>query len=958
MKAQRIEIMTGRYTEGLIFLVISCFACGLANAQQQCTAATCPWLNSVEQGFCANADTFEAVARQSLYPLVTVNKCPCNGNSLFQPYPLRPCTEVKGLRQGTVQALRVFLSEYGSPVILTGGSEPGHTLGEDETSFSHDNGYKVDLVDSFFCESATSCNSRTTFYAGLSAFIQSRFNALGQRGGDTCDIWGMDIHSSSPGPQFALEAPPCAQNQKVPITDETAHWDIAFPPNSIASIGVTVTGTGTGRVDSMPRLITNCTSTCNYVPFTRGTNVDLVASPDPNSVFKEWIGLSTLPTITVFADGTPNFTAVIDTLPSPPTGNPGCWTAAPIGWFWTCPTQPPPGGGNPPQQGCWTWKPLAGVAGGWIYEDCNPDGTDGGGPVATFGGAAVGPVDPNDKAGSQGVGLQQYVSGLTPLRYAVFYGNEATASAAAQKVVVTDQLNVSTEDLTTFNLGPISLPSQLVFLPPGPSDFSTTVDLRPSNNILVAVNTHLDTSTGLLTWVFQSLDPATNQPPTDPTVGFLPPGAGGSTFFTVMPKQGLSTNTQVQNQATVVFDTNPPMNTPTWANTLDNTAPISQVGSLPATEFSLSFPVTWSGTDVGAGIQDFTVYVSDNGGPFTAFQKNTPATSATFTGQVGHTYKFYSIARDLVGNVEGAKTTAEATTQVTTDTTPPVTTAVASPGPNGAGWNNSNVTIMLNSTDSEPGGTGIKQIQWSLAGAQLGSSTVPGNTTAVIISTEGTTTLSYFGTDNAGNIESARTLTVMLDKTPPSITGMRTPAANANGWNNSPVTVSFQCSDSLSGLAAGSPPTPTVLSGEGAGQSVTGTCTDVAGNSATSTVSGINIDKTPPVITASASPVTLWPPNGKLVIVTESGTMSDNLSGVSSGTAVFAVKDSYGLVQPSGPVSLAPNGTYSFTISLEARRDGQDQNGRLYTIVVSAQDNAGNPSSSTTTVIVPHDQGN
>ncbi len=94
-----------------------------------------------------------------------------------------------------------------------------------------------------------------------------------------------------------------------------------------------------------------------------------------------------------------------------------------------------------------------------------------------------------------------------------------------------------------------------------------------------------------------------------------------------------------------------------------------------------------------------------------------------------------------------------------------------------------------------------------------------------------------------------------------------------------------------------------------------------------------------------------------MVAVTVSGTMADNLSGVNTGTAVFAVKDSYGLVQPSGPVSVASNGTYSFTVSLEARRDGQDKNGRLYTILVSGQDNAGNASSSTTTVIVPHDQG-
>ena len=77
-------------------------------------------------------------------------------------------------------------------------------------------------------------------------------------------------------------------------------------------------------------------------------------------------------------------------------------------------------------------------------------------------------------------------------------------------------------------------------------------------------------------------------------------------------------------------------------------------------------------------------------------------------------------------------------------------------------------------------------------------------------------------------------------------TGSASPAPNANGWNNTPVTVTFTCSDALSGLAPGSPPPPTTLSSEGAGQSAAGICTDVAGNSASATVSNINIDLTAP----------------------------------------------------------------------------------------------------------------
>jgi hypothetical protein len=146
---------------------------------------------------------------------------------------------------------------------------------------------------------------------------------------------------------------------------------------------------------------------------------------------------------------------------------------------------------------------------------------------------------------------------------------------------------------------------------------------------------------------------------------------------------------------------------------------------------------------------------------------------------------------------------------LTSDTTPPVTIAAVSPTPNANGWNNTNVNVTLNSTDNEPGGTGVQQITYSATGAQtIASTNVSGGSTSFTISTEGITTITFFGTDNAGNVEAPKTLTIQLDKTPPTITGSRTPPPNANGWNNTAVSVSFQCADALSGLAAGSPPQP------------------------------------------------------------------------------------------------------------------------------------------------------
>jgi hypothetical protein len=96
--------------------------------------------------------------------------------------------------------------------------------------------------------------------------------------------------------------------------------------------------------------------------------------------------------------------------------------------------------------------------------------------------------------------------------------------------------------------------------------------------------------------------------------------------------------------------------------------PTSSVAPLPAAVNSASFTVSWSGsTPSGLGIASYDVFVSDDGGPFTAWQTGTAATSATFTGQDGHTYGFYSVATDSAGNVQLTPAGAQATTLVDLD---------------------------------------------------------------------------------------------------------------------------------------------------------------------------------------------------------------------------------------------------------------------------------------------------
>jgi endo-1,4-beta-xylanase len=111
---------------------------------------------------------------------------------------------------------------------------------------------------------------------------------------------------------------------------------------------------------------------------------------------------------------------------------------------------------------------------------------------------------------------------------------------------------------------------------------------------------------------------------------------------------------------------------------------------------------------------------------------------------------------------------------------------------------------------------------------------------------------------------------------------------------------------------------------------------------------------TPPVITLSITPTSLWPPNGKIVPVTVSGKIRD--TGCAIKTADYAVRDEYGKVQPQGAVALGPEGTYSFTVLLQASRLGTDKDGRRYMVTVRAKDRAGNSGSKTGEVNVPHAQ--
>jgi hypothetical protein len=161
----------------------------------------------------------------------------------------------------------------------------------------------------------------------------------------------------------------------------------------------------------------------------------------------------------------------------------------------------------------------------------------------------------------------------------------------------------------------------------------------------------------------------------------------------------------------------------------------------------------------------------------------------------------------------------------------------------------------------------------------------------------------YFkSTDNAGNVESIANQTVKVDKTPPIITGVPTTSPNTNGWYNTDNVVHFAASDAVSGIDTVRP--DTTISSEGVNQSVTGTAIDKAGNSASTTVSGINIDKTPPQIAINI------PANGSAYILNQTlivdWSATDSLSGITSATGTL----------PNGaPIDTGIVGAKTFTVN-------------------------------------------
>ena len=193
---------------------------------------------------------------------------------------------------------------------------------------------------------------------------------------------------------------------------------------------------------------------------------------------------------------------------------------------------------------------------------------------------------------------------------------------------------------------------------------------------------------------------------------------------------------------------------------------------------------------------------------------------------------YFVLAEDAEGNLSKASNFVGGPSKaaaVPLDLTPPIVTVTVSPEPNEAGWHH-----------------GPVQVIWSVSDPDTPVISADGCGPAVFTDETSGITLTC-SAKNGNGLTASASVTIKIDKTPPVVTfGPAVPPANAAGWNNTDVSIAFAATDTLSGMASTSIPSPLVLTTEGANVTGSVTAIDVAGNAATYASPPVNIDKTAP----------------------------------------------------------------------------------------------------------------
>ena len=311
----------------------------------------------------------------------------------------------------------------------------------------------------------------------------------------------------------------------------------------------------------------------------------------------------------------------------------------------------------------------------------------------------------------------------------------------------------------------------------------------------------------------------------------------------------------------------------------------------------------------------FTVVFSESAFNFTSagvtLSGTAGATTATVSGS-GTTYNVTvsgmtttgtviasiaaNVATDTAGNANTVSTSTDNIVTYNPDNKPPiVTVSFGIPDGQNNWFIHSPVLGTVSANDTTTGNSNVTAITCSLDNSPMsvGSPTgigTPSATGTLSVSGEGTHNVSCSATDSAGNAgaftgSSAMPVVVKIDtQAPTGVTGAASRPADHNGWFTSAVTISFSGTDSTSGIASC---ISTNYSGpDSAVASMSGHCTDQAGNSSSDVAFNFKFDSTPPTAVALSVTVGTLGTNGWYtsdVTVHTSGT--ESVSGPANCTA-------------------------------------------------------------------------
>jgi len=271
----------------------------------------------------------------------------------------------------------------------------------------------------------------------------------------------------------------------------------------------------------------------------------------------------------------------------------------------------------------------------------------------------------------------------------------------------------------------------------------------------------------------------------------IPPGLSTPSRPFAELAAGLTTGKSV-NGATLYED---PATDPTPVFGLPATIPTLAWKASPTSGHLMGFAKRADGTPLDTATvtiknldTDFSQVGATDGGGFYGGVDLTPGRYLV-KAELGADVLYSCVATVTAGAV--------ATADLGVETVAPVTAATVSPAsPDGSnGWYRSAVTVTLGASDNC---SGVARTEFSADGGATWESYASN----LALVSDGVKTIHYRSVDNAGNVEAAKSLTVKIDQTAPTISISADPSViwPPNG-KTVPVTISGAGADAVSGLA-------------------------------------------------------------------------------------------------------------------------------------------------------------